>query len=322
MNFKEKKIYKIRIDMPEKSPSAKQEQRRAGFTLRELEVLRALVETGKTTVAGQRLGLSQPAVSRALAELEATLGRQLFDRAGGRLVPNAEALAVNDELGPIFSALARIANRSTTATGSHTGTLRIAAPPTIAHRFLPPIVAAFTNANPQLEVVFEVLSSDALVTNIAEDRHDVGLTDTAVAHDSVRSDLLLATEAICALPSRHPLARRETIRLQDLEGQAFVALTRRHSGRTLTDRLFDKAGVRRHIVIETATAVSAAEFVREGLGVALLNPFPIVHQLGNGIVVRPFATAIPYRTCFLTPASRPPSLAAADFIAMVRKRLS
>ena len=171
-------------------------------------------------------------------------------------------------------------------------------------------------------VVFEELSSDALVTNIAEDRHDVGLTDTAGAHDSVRSDLLLATEAICALPSRHPLARRETIRLQDLEGQAFVALTRRHSGRTLTDRLFDKAGVRRHIVIETATAVSAAEFVREGLGVALLNPFPIVHQLGNGIVVRPFATAIPYRTCFLTPASRPPSLAAADFIAMVRKRLS
>jgi DNA-binding transcriptional LysR family regulator len=308
--------------MPEKQSPSQTDPRRAGFTLRELEVLRALVETGKTTVAAQRLGLSQSAVSRALSELEATLGRQLFDRVGGRLVPNSDALAVNDELGPIFAALARIVDRSLASSDSHTGVLRIAAPPTIAHRFLPPIVARFTKTNPQLEIVFEVLSSDALVTNIAEDRHDIGITDTAVAHDSVRSDLLIATEAICALPSRHPLAEREVIRPQDLEGQAFVALTRRHSGRTQIDRLFDKVGVRRHLVIETATAVSAAEFVREGLGVSLLNPFPIVHQLGSGIVVRPFEPAVPYRTCFLSPASRPLSLAAADFMAMVRKSLT
>lgn len=308
--------------MPENSSDEKNDQRRAGFTLRELEVLRALVETGKTTVAAQRLGLSQSAVSRALAELEATLGRKLFDRSGGRLVPNSDALAVNDELGPIFAALARIVDRQAAGTGSHTGMLRIAAPPTIAHRFLPPIVARFTKANPQLEVVFEVLSSDVLVTNTAEDRHDIGVTDTAVAHDSVHSDLLIASEAICALPSRHPLAARDVIRPEDLEGQAFIVLTRRHSGRTQTDRLFDKVGVRRNVVIETATAVSAAEFVREGLGVALLNPFPIVHQLGSGIVVRPFEPAIPYRTCFLSPASRPLSLAAADFMTLVRKSLT
>ncbi|WP_281354605.1 LysR substrate-binding domain-containing protein [Aurantimonas aggregata] len=306
--------------MPEKSSPVRQEPRRAGFTLRELEVLRALVETGKTTLAAQRLGLSQSAVSRALAELEATLGRQLFDRSGGRLVPNPDALAVNDELGPIFAALGRIVDRSSAAS-SHGGTLRIAAPPTIAHRFLPPIVARFTKTNPALEIVFEVLSSDVLVTGIAEDRHDIGLTDTAVVHDGVRSDLLVATEAICALPSRHRLADHEIIRPQDLEGQPFVALTRRHSGRSQIDRFFDKVGVRRHMVIETATAVSAAEFVREGLGVALLNPFPIVHQLGSGIVVRPFAPAIPYRACFLSPASRPLSLAAADFMALVRKAL-
>ena len=138
----------------------------------------------------------------------------------------------------------------------------------------------------------------------------------------MRSDLLIATEAICALPSRHSLTDREVIRPHDLEGQAFIALTRRHSGRTQIDKLFDKVGVRRHLVIETATAVSAAEFVREGLGVALLNPFLIVHQLGSGIIVRPFEPHIPYRTCFLSPASRPLSLAAADFIATVRKSLT
>jgi len=297
------------------------QENRPGFTLRELEVLRELIDAGKTTVAAQRLGLSQPAISRSLAQLEKELGRKLFERSGGRLVPTREAFAINEELGPIFAALARIGDRSSPKTASHSGTLRIAAPPTMAHRFLPSRVARFTKYNPDLDVVFEVISSDILITSIADARIDLGLTDTIPSHAGVRSELLLATEAICALPARHRLAERKVIQPEDLEGEPFVALMRRHSGRIAIDRIFEKAGVNRRVVIETATAVSAAEFVREGLGISLLNPFPIVHQLGSGIVVRPFSPAIPYRTSFLLPSSRPPSPAATAFMEMTRASL-
>lgn len=303
-------------------PETAADDRRAGFTLRELEVLRALVETGKTTTAAQRLGLSQPAVSRSLAQLEAGLGRRLFERSKGRLVPNAHALSINDELGPIFAALARISNRSETRRASHSGLLRIAAPPTIAHRFLPSRIAQFTTENPDLEVVFDVLSSDSLVTSIAEGRHDLGLTDNHPSHEGVRTELLLATRAICAVPSRHRLAGHDVIRAEDLEGEPFIALTRRHSARVAIDRLFERAGIRRKLVIETATAVSAAEFVREGLGVSLLNPFPIAHQLGRGIEVKPFEPAIPYRTSFLLPSSSPPSAATLAFMESARASLN
>ncbi|RAI02040.1 LysR family transcriptional regulator [Acuticoccus sediminis] len=294
---------------------------RSSVTLRELEVLRALVEAGKTTVAAQRLGLSQPAVSRALASLENQLGRRLFARTGGRLTPTQDALAIADELGPVFAALARIENRAADVP-SHEGTLRIAAPPTIAHRFLPSRIALFVRDNPGLDVTFDVIASDALVSSIAEGRHDLGLTDTVPTHEGVRADLLIATEAICVLPAGHPLAARQVIRPEDLEGQPFVALTRRHSGRAAMDRVFERAGVRRRFVIETATTVSAVEFVREGLGVALVNPFPIVHQLGRGIEARRFAPSIPYRASFLTPRSGPPTPAARGFIDMIHATLA
>ncbi|WP_274425374.1 LysR substrate-binding domain-containing protein [Chelativorans sp. YIM 93263] len=297
------------------------QDRRTGFTLRELEVLRALIETGKSTSAARRLGLSQPAVSRSLAQLEAQLGRQLFDRVSGRLIPTADGLAVNEELSSIFASLARISDRSARRAGGHFGTFRIAAPPTIAHRFLPPWVARFTKANPELEVLFDVLSGDALITGVAEARYDIAMTDTVPAHDGVRTDLLLATEAICALPTRHRLAGQKSIHAEDLEGEPFVALTRRHTGRIAVDRLFERAGVERKIMIEAATAVSATEFVREGLGVALLNPFPIVHQLGTGIVVRPFAPAVPYRTFFVFPSSEPQTPAVIDFMNMIRSSM-
>ncbi|WP_040485403.1 LysR substrate-binding domain-containing protein [Lutibaculum baratangense] len=297
------------------------DERRVGFTLRELEVLRALVETGKATTAAQRLGLSQPAVSRSLAQLEAELGRTLFAREKGRLVPTREALAVNEELGTIFAALARIADRSATKRRSLTGTLRLAAPPTIAHRFLPSRIAQFTKDNPELEVVFDVLSSDALATSVAEATHDLALTDNSPSHDGVRTELLLATQAVCAVPSRHRLADWEVIRPEDLEGEPFISLTRRHSARAAMDRLFERAGVRRRIVIETATSVSAAEFVREGMGVAILNPFPIAHQLVRGIEVKPFEPAIPYRTSFLLPASKPASPTTLAFMEATRASL-
>ena len=59
-------------------------------SLRELEVLQAMIATRKTVAAAQMLGISQPAVSRALAALEAHVGRPLFAREGGRLVPTLQ----------------------------------------------------------------------------------------------------------------------------------------------------------------------------------------------------------------------------------------
>ncbi|MBU2958448.1 LysR substrate-binding domain-containing protein [Paracoccus sp. 1_MG-2023] len=295
--------------------AAEAKDRRSGITLRELEVLQALVAEGTAINAARRLGISQSAASRRLAQLEERLGLQLFMRSGGRLVPTVEALSINEQLTPVFDTLSRIANHHEQPARSHGGTLSIAAPPTIAHRFLAARIAAFKKRNPELRITFEVLASDALLTGIAECRFDVGLTDTMVTHEGIRTEPLLETQAICILPAQHPLAESQVIRPEDLQGADFIALSRRHSSRVAIDRVFDRAGVRMNNVIEASTNVSAMEFVREGLGAAVLNPFPLVHQMGEGIVMRPFAPALRYVTNFLLPASRAPSAATLDFIA-------
>jgi DNA-binding transcriptional LysR family regulator len=290
--------------------------RRPAIDLRHLEILRALVETGKTTAAAQRLGTSQSAISRGIAQLEAKLGRLLFARRGGRLLPTAEAFALHEQIRPALAVLARIGDMSGPA--PVTGALRLASPPTFAHSFLPSRIASFIRLNPEIEISFDVIPSDSLITNVAEERVDLGLTDTVPAHAGVRSELLLATEAVCLLPAGHPLCERDCIEPENLAGQTFIALTRRHSGRFAIDQAFERAGVTPCTVIETATSVSAGEFVREGLGVALVNPFPIAAQLGSSVAVRPFSPRIPYRTSFLMPARVPVSAAAAAFIAHTR----
>ncbi len=291
--------------------------RRSAVTLRELEVFQALVETGTATNAARRLGLSQPAVSRAIAQLEAQLGRVLFERVGGRLSPTAHALSIAAETGPLFGALGRITRITEERPAGHQGELTIAASPTIAHRFLPPFVAVFAKANPGLDIRFEIVSGDVLVTGVAESRFDVALSDSAIHHEGVRSEVLLETNAICVMPAQHRLAARPAIGPQDLGSEPFVALTRRHSGRAAVDRIFDQAGVRPRIVIEAATVISALEFVRHGLGIAILNPMAIQRSLDSTLAARPFEPAVPYRASFLLPASRPCPPAVADFMALV-----
>lgn len=303
----------------EKAAAAK--DRRSGITLRELEVLQALVGAGTAISAARRLGISQSAVSRRLAQLEERLGFQLFMRSGGRLVPTVEALSINEQLTPVFDTLAKIANHSDQPEKAHTGTLAIVAPPTIAHRFLPGRIAAFKKQNPELKISFDVLSSDSLLTGIAECRFDVGLTDSLTTHEGIQNQLLLETQAICILPQQHYLAGLDVIRPQDLQDQDFIALSRRHSSRVAVDRVFDKAGVQLNIVIEASTNVSALEFVREGLGISLLNPFPLIHQMGENIVMRPFLPALGYSTNFLLPSSRAPSAATLAFIQATRASL-
>ncbi|SDY70469.1 LysR substrate-binding domain-containing protein [Citreimonas salinaria] len=307
--------------MSRSETSAKARDRSAGITLRELQVLQALVASGTAISAARELGISQSAVSRRLAQLEDRLGFLLFVRAGGRLVPKVEALSINEQLTPVFDTLARIANHSGEPEKTHAGTLSVVAPPTIAHRFLPARISAFKKQNPDLQIAFDVLASDSLLTGIAEGRFDVGMTDSNVSHEGISPELLLETQAICILPKRHHLASLDVIRAKDLQDEAFIALSRRHSSRAAIDRLFDRAGLRLNRVLEASTNVSVMEFVREGLGVSLLNPFPLVHQMGESIVMRPFLPAIGYSTNFLLPSSRAPSSAALAFMQAVRASL-
>ena len=285
-------------------------------SLREFEAFRALVASGTATAAGRRLGVSQSAVSRAIASLEARVGKLLFERVGNRLTPTPEALAFDRSLDGLFEALTRVDRVRWDAGEGEL--LRLVAPPTFAHHFLEKRLVSFLALRPAVRVNLEVISSDQLVSGIAEGRFDLGVSDLEINHSGVRQELFRQSDAVVVLPATHPLATRTEIVPRDLVDVPFVALTRRHSIRTTLDRLLTEAGVVPKTVIETATAASAYGFVRAGLGIAVLNPFPIALGNTEGVALRPFNPRVTYRTHFLTPSSGPVGALARAFVKHVR----
>ena len=122
--------------------------------LRELEALRALVTTRTTVGAARRLGVSQSAVSRSLAQLENRVGHVLFVRSSGRIEPTAEALRLNDKLDPLFETLAQIDGEDWVQAEDEP--LRLIVPPTLAHHFIIARVASFLERNPARRLQLEI----------------------------------------------------------------------------------------------------------------------------------------------------------------------
>ena len=283
-------------------------------SLSEYQAFRAMMESGTTMAAARRLGLTQSAISRAIANLESRTDRTLFEREAGRLRPTEEAVRLNRRLDPLFDALDRIDG----PTEPVQETLRVIAPPTYAHRFLVSLISSFLRANPNFFVSLEVNTSDEVVRGLLEDRFDLGVMGVELSRAGVRLMPYRVSSAICAIPADNPLARQSVIRPQDLDGQRLIALTHRHARRAQLDKVLHAAGAHPQIVAEVSTSFAAFDMAEEGLGIAVINPFPVVHYNTRKLEFRPFVSPLEYRSYFAVSDQRPLPRIGRAFIRHVR----
>jgi DNA-binding transcriptional LysR family regulator len=287
-------------------------------TFRELEALHALIESRKTTSAAARLGVTQPAVSRAIQDLEARLGLKLFRREGGRLHATHDGVRFYEETRPIFDALDRIGRGGGPA--ERGTTLGIVAPPTLAHHFLPPLFAAFAASSPGVRLQVEVGATGDVIAKVADGAYDLGVADSHGGHPSLIFEPFRRTYAHVVMPAGHALAAKREIGPADLDGLPLIALTRRFPSRGALERILTEAGSAPVVAVEVATSALAYELVREGVGVALINPFPVASfRRDDAVTIRPFAPRVSYETVFVRSAAVPPSPTARAFMELVRR---
>ena len=110
---------------------------------RQIEAFRAVMLTGAMTTAAEMIQVSQPAVSRLVRDLEHELGLTLFRRRGNLVVPTPEATALMTEVERSFVGLAQISAFADDLRRGRTGSLRVAALPTMAAGFAPRFIAEF-----------------------------------------------------------------------------------------------------------------------------------------------------------------------------------
>lgn len=289
-------------------------------TIRDLEVFQAVIECGTATLAAGRLGISQPAVSRALSQIEERSGRTLFTRAGPALAPTADGLALYEETRVIFAGLERVRALEWGA-GRSDQQLRIAATPTMAQSWLDKVTARFLLAHPGCRLTLEIVPTPQILEFVADRQVDLGIASVLAAGSGLKRIPFRRSRFVCAMPRNHALTRLASVKPADLQGVPLIALVRRNDARATMDRLFTKAGVHANVVVETSTSASAMDHVAEGAGVALVNAFPVNLLPGRSVVFKPFEPALVYDTSFFAAPDRVLGSTAQRFIEFARASL-
>lgn len=288
------------------------------LTHRQLTIFRAIMLHSHLGRAAEITGSSQPTVSRELARLEQLLGFALFDRVRGRLRPTVRALALLQEVERSFVGLDQIAARAQELRTLATGRLRLACLPALAHALVPHALVHFAQAMPQATVSIYPEESPWLEQALGEQRFDVGLSETTEAPTGVALHPLLQVNEVAVLPAGHSLCRKAAIEPRDFDGERFVSLAAGDPYRHAIDAMFAQAGVRRNTCLETASAVAVCALVRQGLGVAIVNPLTALELSGPDLFVRPLTHPIPFTVSLLLPEVAAPHPLRDPLVAAIR----
>ena len=288
--------------------------RKSWHSLSEYQALRAMMEGNTTASAARRLGLSQSAVSRSLTNLEARIGTTLFERESGRLVPTSAAVRLNSRLDALFQALDSIDGPAETPREN----LRLIAPPTFANQFIVGHMASFIKTHPDAFISLEIAISPEVVAGVQADNYDLGIVGVEPTRAGAKLIPFRKAAAAVVMSPDHPLAAQEVIRPMDLDGENLIGFNYRHARRAQLDKLLLEVRAYPKVVAEVSSSTAAIDLVRLGVGLAVVNPFPSVQTTSDGVVFRPFASAISYQTYFVAPDHRPLSQTARHFLRHVR----
>jgi DNA-binding transcriptional LysR family regulator len=286
--------------------------------LRQLEYFVAVAEERHFTRAAVRLHVVQSAVSAAIKALERELGAPLLDRnakrvrltdAGEALLPRARVAL--DAARDARDAVAEVR-------GGLRGTLRIGTLTSIRVIDLPALLGEYHRRHPGVLIRTAVspAGSRGLVGMLAEHRLVLAFVSVPGPRPAgVHLVELTGTVMDLAVPPGHPLAGRSSVHIDELAGLDFIDLPAGYGNRDVADRAFAAASVRRHVTIEITDIGTSADYVRHGLGVALLPRF--LTGGAEGIATMPVTGAdLRWPLSLAVPADRPPGAAARALIAL------
>lgn len=239
--------------------------------LRQLRYFIALAETGNFHRAAERLNMAQPPLSVAIRKLEEELGTPLFEREsrGVRLTDAGRAALPTARAAIEQAALVREVVRRGAL--GESGSISVGFVGSAISAALPRIIPAFRARYPDVDLRLEEMTSASIAEALAARSLDVGLVRLPLMKPGdLAVSIIERDELVAALLADHPLARRRTLRIEDLAGEALVLHGPVSVLRSVVMLACQRAGFAPRIAQEATQVQTILSLVQSGLGIALV----------------------------------------------------
>ena len=294
---------------------------------RQLQAFCEVVERKSFSLAAERLGVTQPAVSLQVRSLERRLGTQLLDRSGRRVEPTESGLKLYRSAQRLLALEEEILGElADEATGALDGTFEIGASTGPGGVVLSQILCQFAEAHPALHVALSVFDTQTIVERVADRTLQLGVVGAAPRHRGVEYEPFFHDTVVLACPPGHRFAER-TVALSELKEEQLIVMQEGAGVRQMIEDELRRAGMRLRdldVRVELGLQESVTSAVRGGYGVTFISRSSVENDLAAGTLVEARVAGLELeREIHLVRASgRSETRAARAFLEFARDRLA
>jgi DNA-binding transcriptional LysR family regulator len=247
-----------------------------------LAAFRAVARTGGFSRAAALLHKTQPAISQAVRALEEDIGERLFVRLGrgSRLTRAGEILL--EHVDESFAALARARERLESRQALTAGELSIGTSDTNACYVLPPVLAAFRDRYPAVEVRLSNRPSPATEAQVLAHEVDLGFVTLPTGSPGLTAEQMVAREDVAICAPLHPLAGRRRIRFEELLDHPLLLLDAGSRTRASIDARLEAFPGRARVAMELASIEVIKRLVALGFGVSVVPRIAVEAEVAAG----------------------------------------
>lgn len=288
--------------------------RKNDLSLRLLEVFGAVMLHRTTVDAAEDLGVSQPAVSLSIKQLEKQLGFTLFERRSQRLQPTEEARSLFGRVEPILLQLRSVETHVQDLRNGTAGNLRIMATPPLGHSVIPKVLRSYLADRPGVTVEYDVRRMEHVIEEVEVGSADLGLVLGLENHQAVDVRVLRSERMVALVPEDHPLAHADIITPSDCVSHGHIGLDQVSRLGVLLRYAFQAHGVPYQPRVVVRYCHTSAVLGSVGMGVSIVDHFTAMSMADHGLVIRPFLPEIRVGACLLTRPNTPLSRLASGMV--------
>jgi DNA-binding transcriptional LysR family regulator len=234
--------------------------------LRDLHVFSTVVQRGSMAKAAQQLGVSQPAISEVIADLEHALGVRLLDRSAQGIEPTIYGDALLKRSVAVFDELKQSIRDIEFLSDATAGEVRIGSMEAPWFTLLPDVIRRFSQQCPRIEVHTDLIDHSEVFRALRERRYDcvlmAGKFQDKVAADDLRVEILYDDSQTVTAWAHSKWARRRKIDLAELIDEPWVGVGPSSWSRPFTEKLFEDAGLSRpNPTIATSSIILRARLI-------------------------------------------------------------
>ena len=255
------------------------------ITIRQLQVFEAVARQLSFTRAAEELHLTQPAVSMQVKQLESSVGLSLFEQLGKRVFMTQAGETMLRHAQTVMRHLATAREEMDELKGVDSGRLRIAVASTVNY-FATRLLATFARLHPSVQITLDVTNRETLLQKLEDNQPDIVLMGKPPKDLDLDADAFMDNPLIMIARPDHPLSKRRSIALKELNEETFVVRESGSGTRIAMERFFDQKSFAPSATIEMTGNETIKQSVDAGLGLAIVSVHTVELELALERLIR------------------------------------